>query len=221
MGETKAETTRKKVFFDRWQYKDKEIVTQLSEVALSDTHSELIKLMMSCVSFTKTCKRLPRIDIPEKRMYTDDNIPDDMAQEAIKIYREVMKRTDDVSFISITGRVVALQRECASVCITCNYEHANENPFLIIDQSGTVLFNCRRHKDEFGELTKLCTPIGKIDIPVEEQISLQSVPEEVCFEGQAHLSLGDIYRLQPLDGPTRYDIVLSLQKQKKRVRRRN
>jgi hypothetical protein len=186
LGETKIDTNRTKRFLENWKYMDNRDIDYIHPREIqSDTHREIMQLLAASITFTKLSTLLPRIYPPKKKQKNED-IPDEMAQEAVDIYKSVAQDPYDASYLSTSGRIVSLRREHKSICITCKHDHDSENPYLLIDALNNVVFHCRRNKDSTGKLTGMGTIIGKIEIqqnPVEQGVVEQGVVEQALEQG--------------------------------------
>lgn len=126
---------RPKLYVKSWRYGGQEIQRQEPPIL------ELFR--RACVTYTKGCK-LVQVDVqplprPKTRHGVEDKILQAIQDRADKVLFKVF-RIDKV----VDENLVLLRRQTRAYCSLCQRVHDHENAFLVVHESGDVVFYCRR-----------------------------------------------------------------------------
>lgn len=146
---------------------------------ISNKYTKLEMFHKSCVTNIDNCIKLNVMYIEKpKKIYIQREVTG-ILQFITDLKYDLY---DQYEFKDFKGEnIVTLQRIAPGICPTCKRFHEHENGYLLINQNGIVLFNCRR--------SNLNTRVDKtdiVDIPVKK-IILGKDDEEIYNENSQTL----------------------------------
>lgn len=137
LGSTKPEEKRFKVIDKMWPI--------VMDVISNDKDvNELRLLERTLVTFISASTWIPLVAPENKIEFISEKSGEDV-RRALELLQEKIPDHNTV-YKGSSGGIITLERQSPGHCPTCNREHENENPYLLITEEGMVIWHCRRSR---------------------------------------------------------------------------
>jgi hypothetical protein len=117
-------------------------------ISREDTFENIFR--HSCVTYTNNCEAIPIMAVIDKSLLVPNDNTKLTESDVLAIRKVINPNVLRIYEITaVKGRMILLKRKLKAHCTLCSRVHENENAFLTVTNSWSILFHCRREPNKF------------------------------------------------------------------------